>query len=213
MSPRTGPLHRLDAHVKVVALLVFVLTVVAVPRDRLAWHGLHLVVVLAALTAARVPVRTLARGLALEVPFVVFALALPFVATGPTTTVLGVTVSQAGLAAGASLLAKATLGVLAALTLAATTRPVDLLDGLRRLRLPAQLVDIMGFMVRYAAVVGDQWRRMGAARASRGFTVTSPRSWRALAASLGTLFIASYERGERVHLAMLSRGHDPGARP
>ena len=66
----------------------------------------------------------------------------------------------------------------------------------------------MGFMVRYVEVVGDQWRRMGVARASRGFTPTSPRSWRALGASLGTLFISSYERGERVHLAMLSRGHE-----
>jgi cobalt/nickel transport system permease protein len=29
-----------------------------------------------------------------------------------------------------------------------------------------------------------------------------------LARSLGALFIRSYERGERVHLAMLSRGYD-----
>lgn len=28
-----------------------------------------------------------------------------------------------------------------------------------------------------------------------------------LARSLGTLFVRSYERGERVHLAMLSRGY------
>lgn len=208
MSRHESPLHRLPAHVKVVALLVFALTVVAIPRDRLWVHGVHLAVVGAALVVARVPRRLLARGLLLELPFVAFALLLPFVATGPTTSVLGVTLSQPGLAAAASLLAKATLGVLAALTLAATTRAVDLLDGLRRLRLPGQLVDIMGFMVRYVEVVGDQWRRMGVARASRGFTPTSPRSWRALGASLGTLFISSYERGERVHLAMLSRGHE-----
>jgi cobalt/nickel transport system permease protein len=29
-----------------------------------------------------------------------------------------------------------------------------------------------------------------------------------LARSLGALFIRSYERGERVHLAMLARGYD-----
>lgn len=213
MSRHDSPLHRLDAHLKVLALLVFVLSVVAIPRDHLRAHGVHLAVIVAALVVARVPGRHLARGLTLELPFVAFALLLPFVATGPTTSVLGVTVAQAGLVAAASLLAKATLGVLAALTLAATTRPVDLLDGLRRLHLPGQLVDIMGFMVRYVEVVGDQWRRMGIARASRGFTATSPRAWRALAASVGMLFIASYERGERVHLAMLSRGHDPAARP
>jgi cobalt/nickel transport system permease protein len=31
-----------------------------------------------------------------------------------------------------------------------------------------------------------------------------------LARTLGALFIRSYERGERVHLAMLARGHVPG---
>ena len=32
------------------------------------------------------------------------------------------------------------------------------------------------------------------------------RAWPVLAASSGALFVRSYERGERVHLAMLSRG-------
>ena len=33
-------------------------------------------------------------------------------------------------------------------------------------------------------------------------------SWPIIAQSAGSLFIRSYERGERVHLAMLSRGYD-----
>jgi cobalt/nickel transport system permease protein len=43
---------------------------------------------------------------------------------------------------------------------------------------------------------------------SRGCEPRSPRHWPALARGLGALFIRSYERGERVHLAMLSRGHE-----
>jgi cobalt/nickel transport system permease protein len=42
---------------------------------------------------------------------------------------------------------------------------------------------------------------------SRGYEPRSPRHWPALARSMGALFIRSYERGERVHLAMLSRGY------
>ena len=42
---------------------------------------------------------------------------------------------------------------------------------------------------------------------SRGMEPRSPRNWPTLARSLGSLFIRSYERGERVHLAMLSRGY------
>ena len=121
--------------------------------------------------------------------------------------VLGVSVSGPGLSAAAGLLMKGTLGVLAALTLAATTEAQDLLVGLRRLRLPDQLVQIMGFMLRYLDVVTAEMARMLTAMRSRGFDPRSPRHWPVLAKSLGALFIRSYERGERVHLAMLSRGY------
>ena len=143
----------------------------------------------------------------MEVPFVVFAVVLPFVATGPRISVLGLSVSEPGLVAAWALLAKGTLGVLAALLLAATTEPRDLLTGLTRLRLPRQLVEIMGFMVRYVEVVTGDLRRMSIALASRGFDARSPRQWPVLATCLGALFVRSYERGERVHLAMLSRGY------
>jgi cobalt/nickel transport system permease protein len=102
--------------------------------------------------------------------------------------------------------------VLASLLLAATTEPRDLLAGLERLRVPAQLVQIMGFMVRYLDVVTDELRRMRTARESRGFTARDPRHWPVLARCAGALFIRSFERGERVHLAMVSRGHDGSAR-
>jgi cobalt/nickel transport system permease protein len=138
---------------------------------------------------------------------VVFALLLPFVATGPDTEVLGISVSEPGLHAGLTLLVKATLGVLAGLTLAATTEPQDLLRGLERLHLPQQLVQIMAFMVRYLDVVTGEMQRMRIARESRGFTARNPTHWPVLARSAGALFIRSYERGERVHLAMLSRGY------
>jgi cobalt/nickel transport system permease protein len=65
----------------------------------------------------------------------------------------------------------------------------------------------MSFMVRYLDVVTDEMRRMKVARESRGFTARNPRHWPVVARSAGALFIRSYERGERVHLAMLSRGY------
>ncbi|MER6942357.1 energy-coupling factor transporter transmembrane component T, partial [Nocardioides sp. NPDC000441] len=45
------------------------------------------------------------------------------------------------------------------------------------------------------------------ARASRGFEARNPLHWPVLARSVGALFIRSFERGERVHLAMVSRGY------
>jgi cobalt/nickel transport system permease protein len=48
---------------------------------------------------------------------------------------------------------------------------------------------------------------MRLARVSRGFEARGVRHWGVLAKSAGALFIRSYERGERVHLAMVSRGY------
>jgi cobalt/nickel transport system permease protein len=108
------------------------------------------------------------------------------------------------------LVAKGTIGVMSSLTLAATTEPSDVLLGLRRLRMPELIVQIMGFMIRYLDVVTADLGRMVVAMRSRGVEPRSPRHWPVLARSLGALFIRSYERGERVHLAMLSRGYDGG---
>jgi cobalt/nickel transport system permease protein len=154
-----------------------------------------------------VPPLYLAKRMVVEVPFVIFALLVPFVATGPQTEVLGISVSEPGLIAAFALLAKGTLGVLASLTLAATTEPTDILRGLQRLRMPDLVVQIMGFMIRYLDVVTADLGRQLTAMRSRGCDPRSPRHWPALARSLGALFIRSYERGERVHLAMLSRGY------
>ena len=200
-------IHRAPAHLKVVALVAFMLAVVATPIDRYAVFAGWAAVLLVVVAMSQVPPTYLARRMVVEVPFVVFALLLPFIATGPRTDLLGLTVSEAGLVAAAGLLMKGTLGVLAALTLAATTEPDDVLRGLQRLRVPDPLVQIMGFMVRYLDVVTGEMGRMLTAMRSRGYDPRSPRHWPVLARSLGALFIRSYERGERVHLAMLSRGY------
>ena len=203
-----SPVHRAPAHLKVLALLGFMLVVVATPRQAYPAFALWAAVLLGVVVLSRVPLRYLLPRMVVEVPFVVFAALMPFIAHGPRTEVLGVSVSEPGLVAGVALLVKGTIGVLASLTLAATTEPQDLLRGLQRLRTPDLVVQIMGFMIRYLDVVTAELGRMMTALRSRGCDPRSPRHWPVLARSLGALFIRSYERGERVHLAMLSRGHD-----
>ena len=206
-----SPLHRAPAHLKLAALVGFMLVVVATPGAWVPAFVAYAVVLAALVAISGVPVGYLARRMVVETPVLVFAALLPFVATGPEVQVLGVGLSEPGLVAAGALVTKATLGVLASLLLAATTDPRDLLAGLERLRVPTQLVQIMGFMIRYLDVVTDELRRMKTARESRGFTARDPRHWPVVAKSAGALFIRSFERGERVHLAMISRGHDGSA--
>jgi cobalt/nickel transport system permease protein len=208
--PGSSVVHRLAAQVKLVAVLAFALVVVATPvHARWAWpaYAGFLVLVLATAAVAGLTAHRLVRGLAVELPFVVFALLLPVVSRGPRVEVAGLSLSESGLTAGGGLLAKATLSVLAATVLAATTEARELVRGLERLRLPAALVQILSFMVRYADVVSGELRRMRVARESRGFRPRHLGALRVLGPAAASLFVRSYERGERVHLAMLSRGY------
>lgn len=204
---RSSPVHRVVAQCKLVAALGFVVVVVLTPARQMWAFGLYAGLLLAIALTARIPLRVIARRMLVEVPFVLFALAMPLLTPGPRTEVLGLSLSVAGLWSAWNVLAKATLGVVTSILLAATTDLREMLIGLERLGLPALIVQIMTFMVRYADVITDELRRMRIARTARGFEARDVRHLPIVARSAGTLFIRSYERGERVHLAMLSRGY------
>lgn len=202
----TSPVHRLPAQVKIVAALLGVICVVATPRTEFWAFGLYLALLAGIWVVATVPIGHLARRAVIEVPFVVVALVMPFLGGGPRFDALGLSLSEPGALAGWNILAKGTIGVLTSLTLAATTTPRELIVGLQRLRAPAVLTTIATLMLRYLEVIAAEARRMRTARISRGH---DPRFlWQvgATARGIGALFVRSYERGERVHLAMVSRG-------
>ena len=87
------------------------------------------------------------------------------------------------------------------------TTPMSVLAGLERLKLPPAIVGITGFMLRYVDVVLGQFGRMRRAMESRAYRPRSLRQSRPMAAATGALFVRSFERGERVFLAMTARGY------
>jgi cobalt/nickel transport system permease protein len=204
--PGSSVVHRLPPQVKIVAALVGVLAVVATPREVFWAFAAELAVLVAVWRLAHIPVRWLARRAVIELPFVVLALLLPFGAGTPRVDVLGLSLSVAGLYAGWNILIKGTMGVLISLTLAATTPLPDLIVGLQRLRVPSIVITVMTLMLRYLDVIAGEAARMRVARLSRGGDTRLLHQVAATARDVGSLFIRSYERGERVHLAMLSRG-------
>ncbi|WP_405530880.1 cobalt ECF transporter T component CbiQ [Streptomyces avidinii] len=202
-----SPVHGLPPHCKLAATLAFVVVVVSTPREAVWAFGLYAALLAGVAAVARIPAGFLLRRLLIEVPFVAFAVLMPFVAEGERVQVLGMSLSVSGLWGAWNVLAKGTLGVAASVLLASTTELRALLLGLQRLKLPPLLVQIASFMIRYGDVISDELRRMSIARRSRGFEASGIRHWGVLAKTAGALFIRSYERGERVYLAMVSRGY------
>lgn len=207
-----SPVHALPPHTKLAAAFAFVIVVVSTPREAVWAFAAYAVLLAVVARIALVPTAFLLKRLLIEVPFVAFAVLMPFVAEGERVEVLGMSLSVSGLWGAWNVLAKGTLGVATSVLLASTTELRALLLGLQRLKLPPLLVQIASFMIRYGDVIADEMRRMRIARESRGFEASGVRHWGVLAKSAGALFIRSYERGERVYLAMVSRG-TPGPCP
>jgi cobalt/nickel transport system permease protein len=191
-----SPIHRLDARAKILALIGFVVVAVTTPPG--AWRAFAAYgAVLAVLAAvAKLPPGYVLRRLVVEVPFLIAALVLVWV-RGP--------------ADGLALAARVTTALLAAVVLSSTTPFPALLQGFERLRVPRLLLVIAAFMWRYLHVVGDEVDRMRVAREARGYRPRTLRQARLpLGGTVAALFIRSLERGERVHLAMTSRGYTGG---
>jgi cobalt/nickel transport system permease protein len=80
---------------------------------------------------------------------------------------------------------------------------------MRGLYIPNVLVTLIGFTYRYLFVLVDEAMRLQTARDARSVGSGGTLFWRAkvLGAMVGSLFIRSYERSERIYQAMVSRGY------
>ncbi|WP_028059405.1 cobalt ECF transporter T component CbiQ [Candidatus Solirubrobacter pratensis] len=204
--------HRLDPRAKIAGLLAITLIAVSAPVDAWPTYVACALVLAAVAAAARVPPRAIARRARIVLPLVLLAgVLVPFVRTGGATSDLGpFTVHEAGLRTFAQLAAKATIGTVAAVLLAATTTAPDLLRGFDALKAPRTLVLIAALMHRYLFVLGDEAARMRTALAARGYRPRHALKAAPAGHVAGALFLRAHARGERVHRAMLARGFSGG---
>jgi cobalt/nickel transport system permease protein len=199
-------IHKLAPEAKLIASLGFVVAVALTPRQQVWAFGIYSLMLAASIVVAHIRFRFVIVRLIAILPFVLFAFLIPFIATGETVSVLGMNVSEEGLWSAFNVIAKATLGAGASIILTATTEVADILKGLRILRVPALITAIAMFMIRYLELISDEYMRMRTAMTARGYNPRWLWEARPIASSAGALFVRTYERGERVHAAMLSRG-------
>ncbi len=204
----TSQVHCLPAEAKVVGLVVFVLAVVATPRDTFWPYAVYAAALVVVWSVASIPLGWILPRMLIEAPFVVLAVLLPFAEGGERVQFAGLALSVPGLYAAWGIVVKGTLGVAASLTFAATTSARELPVALSRLRVPGLVTSIIVLMIRYVDVLAAEVRRMRMARISRGDSPRALHQAGAVAKGVGVLFLRSYERGERVYLAMASRGFD-----
>ena len=213
-------IHQLDARVKVIFTLAFLLFLNLTPSRAWPAYILFFTLILSIALFSRIGVGFLmGRGL-FVLPFILAA--APIIFTGPQRTSLTVLdgfqidYSQAGIERFVSIAVKAWISVQASILLAATTRVPDLLSAFQQLKVPKLFIAIVGLMWRYLFLMIDEATRMLRGRSSRS---ASPPGcihtggslfWRAKVTGgmAGSLFLRSIERSERIYAAMSSRGYN-----
>lgn len=218
---KTSLIHRLDPRVKTLAVLFYILAVSLTPEGSWWAFGAFLFLILSASLLSNLgPTYTIRRSF-IALPFALAALAVPFTTPGATiyeVPLLRWGVSEVGLIRFFTILFRSWLAVQGALLLTATTQFHDLLWALEKLRFPRPLVAMIGFMYRYIFLIGDEATRMIRARASRsarqaeGGAPSIRWQGRVTGMMVGSLFLRSLARSERVYDAMLSRGYDGSPR-
>ncbi|MBN2734188.1 MAG: cobalt ECF transporter T component CbiQ [Methanomicrobiaceae archaeon] len=96
--------------------------------------------------------------------------------------------------------------------LSSTTTMQDMLTGARRLGLPSEFALIIGLMIRYLFVFAEIFEKVinvFETRCFNAFDRRLPYNYRlkTLGYAIGTLFLRSYEQGERTYTSMLCRGY------
>jgi cobalt/nickel transport system permease protein len=221
---RTGrsPVHQLDARVKFILTLAFILTAALLPAGVWPVYVLLFSLALSVVILSELSLGYVYKRSALALPFVLAALPLVFSLPGRplfTTSLFGWTLSasQAGVERFVSIAFKSWLSVQMAIVLAASTPFPDLLVAMRAVRIPRLLVAIFGLMWRYLFVFADETLRLIRARAARSgqaeqadLKTGGSLAWRAQVAGgmAGNLFLRAFDRSDHIYMAMLARGYD-----
>jgi cobalt/nickel transport system permease protein len=175
------------------------------------WPGSVLVgltAVVLALGPARVPARTFGRAVRLP---------LAFIGIGALTTVVevggdGIDWAPDAVAQAGSLVGHGVGGSAAVLLLATTTPMSDLLPALRRLRVPAAVVEVASVVYRLLFVLLTSLTTIREAQTARMGYATLRGSYRSSGALAAAVLTRSWDRARRLQDGLAGRGLETGLR-
>ncbi|MBW4660185.1 MAG: cobalt ECF transporter T component CbiQ [Drouetiella hepatica Uher 2000/2452] len=208
-SQGNTPWHGLAPRTRVLFALLFVFATALTPNERWGTWLIYAVGLMGLIILSRAALSVLLKRVAVESSFIsVVLLGTLFRGGGTVLWQWGwLQITSVGLAVLGSVTTKALLCLLMLNLLVLTTSIPALLHALAELKMPSLLVAILASMYRYIGVLIEEFATMRRAAASRNLLSTARGKRLVTGNMIGSLFIRTYERGERVHHAMLSRGY------
>jgi len=190
------PLHKFSAEIKLIFFILFLLIIIFTPIRYAMLFLVYGLIALILIYLSKIPVNFIFKRIIEILPFIIIV------------SISAISKKQ-GLGLFFNCLIKAILAVLLVLVVSCTTRFSKLLAALYVLKVPRLFVHLLSFMYRYSFLLEDQLLKIKRAYEARnindkyGFNKV-----KILSNILGTLFIRTYERAERIYLAMCARGYN-----
>ena len=204
LATQPSAIHRLDARAKAIVTLAFIGCVMSFGRYTVAPLLPFFAFPVLVAGWARLPSRLLLRKIAMVIPIaLLIALPNPFFDREVLLRVGGLGISG-GWISLVSILLRALLAAAAAIVLVAVTGFPAICGALERLGMPRTLAVQLLLLYRYLAVLGEEALRMTTARELRGGG--RPLSIRLYSVLIGRLLTRTWDRAERIYLAMCARG-------
>ena len=219
---RDSFVHQLDARVKIVGMFTLIIAMVAIPYTPSVFiTGALFFAFLSALwVLTGLPWLIYAKRLLMVLPFGLFIILFQIFFTNrfyPVFHIIanlpfGIHIYAESVEFAIILLVKFVVCVSAIILLSSTTKLHDMLEGAGRMGLPPEFALTFGMMIRYLFVFGYIYRKINESLVTRCFDPFNPAlSYRyrmkQIGYTVGTIFIRSYEQGERIYTSMLCRGY------
>ena len=201
--------HQLAPRTRILCAVLLVFAIVLTPNGHWWTWAVYGLAILSLIWLSQVTLLVLLRRLAVEFTFIgVVFLGTLFRGGGRILWAWGpLQITTVGLIVLGSVTLKALLSLLILNILTLTTSVPALLQAMVELRVPPLLVAILSSMYRYISVLTGEFNAMRRAAESRNLMSTNRWQRLVIGNMIGSLFIRTYGRGERVYQAMLSRGY------
>ena len=148
-------LSQLKPEIKIVSTFMIVLSIAFLSLESTVSIMVQTLIVLVMINLSKIKVSTYFKRLSIDIPFVLFALFLPFLSKGDNTVMFelfSLRIYETGFYEMISILIKITLCVSLAIVLTATTSNIEIIYGLQKLKISPLLISILSFAIRYIAV-------------------------------------------------------------
>ena len=205
LAMRQTPVHRLDPRAKVLTTLCFILCVVSFHRYEISAMLPFLIYPAALIAVGGLPCGYILRKMLIVIPFALVIGIFNPVFDRQVLMQLGSLDIWGGWISCISILIRAILTASVAIVLVAVTGFPAICEALEKMGMPKVFAVQLLFLYRYIFVLTDEGVRTARARqlrtfGKRGFGI------RQFGSLVGHLLLRTWDRAERIHMAMLARG-------